>query len=335
MHWIIAVTNRDDVIDEILTRIIWHRTDDLHRKALASLCIERCSSLFDVVDLEVGAVGKRWPEILTMSKFIALFERKGVKDLYGFTIRVATTIGRFMLDVRCYDTSVNSLLKNNVQVICSPEFWSTIDGREFIASILHLIPATIGLETTVTSRLVLFDDAVGFYPLWTDKDPDFFGTISAYFVSCHCWSKQNKELWLDEPPSTRNFRKLWMVYPRNVVSRLHIDDVDCEGKSLKDWIESDPRRGTLDQVAEHNAIWDIGHKNLERTVRELWTSGFFPCAEHFEIVGWSDRWLLPELRARASVCDIIGTDTVACGAKFVDGEEPDEVTAFKKMIGKA
>lgn len=311
-----------------LLQLLWQGIDDAQRKGLIDLAIARCTSIFDLADLELSCDGRRWPDTISMTKFIALLGRRGSTDLYGFDVFPKEGSTLFRLEISCDDSS----LRNTIRLRCDSVLWEKIGGREFVASILHLVPITVGFEMSITSPLIR--DALGFFPIWSDKDPDFFGTMEAYFELRRRWSLQNKLSWINEFPKAWLFRRLWMIYPFNIVSRQHLNDIGYKGQSLKNWISSDPRRGNVDQVTESNAIWDVETRNLESTVRELWTSGFFPCTEHFEIVGWSDRWQLPELRAKRSVLDLLD-ETSLSDTKFLDGEEPAVVTAYKKKVGKA
>lgn len=300
--------------------------DIAQRKALVDLAIERYTSVFDAADLEVGCYGKRWPDWLPMAKFTSLLQRRGIADLYVITIYPIDRYDSFSLEITCTHPTTYE-----IHLTCDHEKWEEIGGRSFVASMLQLIPITIGFAIPLTSRP---ERMMRFYPIWPHVDPDFFGTLSSYFESCFTWSVRNKQSLINELPRTWKFRKLSMVYPCNVVSRLHLEDIGQEGLSLRNWIASNPCRGTLDQVTEWSAIWNIKTQNLESTVRQLWDSGFFPCAEHFEIVGWSGRWQLPDLRARGSVLDLL-TASLLSDTKFLDGEEPAQVTAYKRKVGKA
>jgi len=310
-----------------LFRLRYEDIDIAQRKTLVDLAIGRFTSIFDPTDLEVGCHGKRWPDVVPMPKFIALLQRRGPADLYSFSIYPIENHDSFRLEISCEHPT-----RHEIHLTCHHVNWEKFGGLNFITSILQLIPITVGFGMPVTSRLVR--DEIGYYPIWSDVDPEFFGTLSSYFFLSYRWSIQNKQSWINELPKTWKFRKLSMVYPCNIVSRLHLEDIGHEGFSLRNWIASNPCRGTLDQVTEWNAIWNIKTQNLDSTVQDLWKSGFFPCSERFEIVGWSDRWQLPDLRARGSVLDLLD-ESLLSNTKFLDGEEPAEVTAYKKKVGKA
>lgn len=67
-------------------------------------------------------------------------------------------------------------------------------------------------------------------------------------------------------------KTLRMVYPINIINKEHLS-LQIKGRSLRDWILSNIRHGTLKEISNKTWAWEIESKNLEQVNNELGSEG--------------------------------------------------------------
>lgn len=65
---------------------------------------------------------------------------------------------------------------------------------------------------------------------------------------------------------------LRMIYPCNVLNAAHLD-IQIHGASLKEWIASEPERGTLTRIGNEQWLWEVDKHHVDSVNRSCGEAG--------------------------------------------------------------
>ena len=75
-----------------------------------------------------------------------------------------------------------------------------------------------------------------------------------------------------EGPARYRRDALRMVYPCNVLNAAHLD-IQIQGSSLKEWIATEPTRGTLTRIGSEQWLWEVGGLHIDSVNRSCGEAG--------------------------------------------------------------
>lgn len=97
------------------------------------------------------------------------------------------------------------------------------------------------------------------------------------FDGSKIYKNENSTKWLYQLPNRSKqkplfFEKLRMVYIINLLNVNHLN-LNISGKTLKDWILSDNKNGSLKKLNNQNFLWIVRNSELERVNKILGEAG--------------------------------------------------------------
>ncbi len=251
----------------------------------------------NIIDsVTVNTSGKRWPLATDYPRFKAILARRGAKDITGLIITEPQNELRFSL-------GLHSRVENNLKVDIPRNFLDVIFPTSLIEMISAIVNIRYGIQynNCFTPGALICTYLFETSSIATEPKLRLYERLSSARAR---WQFVNNVFRSEDEQKFRDFIEL--VFPTSVLTATHLDTlVPSTNLKLCDWVGRDGTRGQLRAISSTNTLWIVPPEHLEKTIRELWATGFIVGSEFFEIVGWDEDLLIPQLEEKPSLAKFL------------------------------